>query len=288
MRDQTKTNNEGGERSFHLDEHLIIDFLLGCLSQGENEKILQHLAECPACEKLFQRRAAESERFTATKVLRFLPDGELVVEKRGTAVRADGGEKEKNDLWNYFSSKILNIWNSLHGGFRQPRFQLAGGLAAVAALLLIVWFHSARTPDTPHLYMLRPYSFQLQSRDALQAAPSDDLKAGLNAYGKEDFKRAIELLQRTDVPEQAAAHETIRKVYLGSALAWNGDYEEAIEILETVPFPLVPPEWSREAHWTLYVAFKESGREQSADSLIKILSGKSGEVGERARRLLKK
>jgi tetratricopeptide (TPR) repeat protein len=281
MSHQSKSNNEGKERGFHLDEHLVLDFLLGCLSPTENEKVLLHLTECPACEKLFQRRVAESERFDATRILHVLPDGELAVERRGTAARAKSWESP--NLWSY----LIKFWQDVRMRCSRPRFQLAGGLAAVTALFLIVWFHGVRTSDTSPLYLLRPYSFQLQSREVPGTAPGEDFKAGLDAYNNKEFKLAIELLQRAKDSEQTAAHETIRRVYLGSAFAWNGDYEEAIEILETIPFPLVPPEWSREAHWTLYIAMKESGRDESADSLIEILSGKPGKVGERARTLLK-
>lgn len=281
MRHQSEYNNENGEQVFHPDEHMVLDFLLGFLSPTENEKILSHLASCPACEKLFLRRAADSERFAATRVLRFLPNGEMAVERRGTALRADG--VKEFDPWDLLSK----IWNGIRSGFRRPRYQLAGGLAAVTALFLMIWFYGVRTPDAPQLYMLRPYSFQLHSRDITGAVPSEDLWAGLEAYNNKEFKRAIELLQNAKLSEQDAAHETIRKIYLGSALAWNRDYDEAVELLETIPFQLVPPEWSREAHWTLYVALKGSGRDESADSLIEIMSAKPGEVGERARRLLK-
>jgi hypothetical protein len=276
---QSKSND--GEQGFHPDEHMILDFLLGFLSPTENEKILLHLTGCPACEELFRERAAESERFAATRVLRFLPNGELAVERRGTAMRAS--DVEQFDLWEFLSK----IWNGMRSVFRQPRYQLAGGLATVTALFLIVWLHGVRTPDSAELYMLRPYSFQLHSRDVPGAVPSEDLREGLNAYSNKEFERAIELLQKTHISDKNAAHETIRDIYLGSALAWNRDYDEAVEILETIPFPVVPPEWSREAHWTLYIALKESGSVERADSLIEILSGTPGEVGERARRIVK-
>jgi hypothetical protein len=59
-----------------------------------------------------------------------------------------------------------------------------------------------------------------------------------------------------------------------------------VEILEPVRFSSVPEQWGREAHWTLFVALRGAGRDASADSLLRILAERPGEVGERARRIL--
>jgi hypothetical protein len=273
------------EQNFHLDEHLCLDLLLGFLSSEEEERILSHLITCPACEKLLQERAAEGERLEATRVLRSGPGGEIVLERRGTAARERAVEREKR--------RLMDLLSQLLKGFRavlrKPRFQLAGGLATAAVvLLLFAWFHYVRTPREPYLHLLPPYNFQLQTRETPETVVVDDLRAGLEAYEGEDFKRAVELLERAGASELDETHEMIRRTYLGSALAWRGRYKDAVEILDEMSFPLVPGEWGMEAQWTLYVALKESGRDARADSLLQILAAKPGGIGERARKLLKR
>lgn len=272
------------EQSFHLDEHRCLDLLQGFLSSGEEEKILSHLTACPACEKLLQERATERARLEATRVLRTGPRGKLILERRGTAVRGHKVERKRRTLWDLFSQ----LFKGIPAVFGKRRFRLAGGLAAAAVVfLLFTWLHYIKTPRSPYLHLLPHYSFQLQTREVFEAVAINDIKTGLEAYEAEDFKRAVELLTRAGESELNETHETIRRIYLGSALAWRGKYKDALKVLEKVSFPLVPGDWGMEAQWTLYIVLKESSREASADSLLQVLSVKPGEVGERARRILK-
>jgi tetratricopeptide (TPR) repeat protein len=110
-----------------------------------------------------------------------------------------------------------------------------------------------------------------------------DLEQGLEAYERGDYRRAVEILDRAGVAGLVATEGTIRMIYLGNALAWEGKYDEAVRILEGVAFPLLPDEWSEEAQWTLFVAMKRSGRKASADSLLHHLASMEGAVGKRAR-----
>lgn len=279
MCSQSNSENTGSGRDFHLDEHLILDFLQGLLSSTEAGAVLSHMVDCPACERLFKERAKEAECLDATKVLRFTPDGELRVERRGAALREPRPEIRRLEF-------LPNGWKGILAGFSRPRVRLAGVLAAAVVVLLVGWVYFSGTRDDPRLFMLRPFSFQLQPREVTNALPVEDLTTGLEAYSEKDFERAIEYLENAGASELSDVHETVRIIYLGSALAWNGRYEEAAELLEKVPFPLVPGEWGGEAHWTLYVSLRATGKEARADSLLHILAGRSGEVGERARRLL--
>jgi hypothetical protein len=238
---------------------------------------------CPACEKLLQERAAEGARLEATRVLRTQTGGGLVLEKRGTAFRAYQPEGKYRRIRGF----LAQLPASVLSGFRKPRYRLAGALAAAAAVILLVtWFQYVGTPTEPYLRLLPTYSFQLQARETGAAVAGDDLTAGLEAYDDGDFERAEALLERAGVTELDETHEMIRRIYLGSTLAWRKKHLESVKILEKVSFPLVPGEWGAEAQWTLYVALKESGRGSSADSLLQILATKTGGVGERARKLL--
>jgi hypothetical protein len=82
--------------------------------------------------------------------------------------------------------------------------------------------------------------------------------------------------------------EGVRAVYLGSALALSGRYGEAADVLRGVSLTAIPDPWGREARWTLYVALVECGRGQAADSLLKSLAEEPGEIGRRARGMMRR
>jgi hypothetical protein len=160
-------------------------------------------------------------------------------------------------------------------------------VAAAAVVILVLMMPRGTEISTElELQVLPSYSFQLESRDVPESRASEDLKEGLLAYDHREFGRAAELLQKVEASELDEVDKTIRQIYLGSALAWDGRYEEAIKALQTVSFQSVPGEWGREAHWTLFVALKGAGRNAAADSLLQVLAKKSGEIGERARQVL--
>lgn len=286
MNDRPPEDPSDGQQGDHIDEHGCLDLLHGLLSSDEEEKILSHLATCPACERLLRERAADAARREATRVLRVLPQGELAVEKRGTALRVSEHEKRRS------RGIVGQVWRSLWVARRRPRFQLAAGLAVVAAVfLLILWPHDIETPEAPEapgsplLHPLPSYSFRLQPREIPGTGPRDDLRAGLAAYGSGDFERSVEALRRAREPGLERVNQMVRDIYLGSALARMGKYEEAAEVLGAVSLLLVPDPWGSEARWTLYVALKGCGRAAAADSLVRLLVREPGEVGERARRL---
>lgn len=281
MNEQSSPRSADRRSDPHLDEHLCIDLLQGFLSHAEAKRIVAHVSECPTCERLLRQRAAEDERISATRVVRSLPGGEIILEKRGSAVRS----REKTE--NRRSRIMYRAWESLVGALRIPRYQLAAVAATAAVVVLVlVWPHGAEISGTFELRVLPSYSFDLESRDTPESQASEDLKAGLLAYDHREFRRAAELLRSVETSGLDEVNRTIRQIYLGSALAWTGRHEDAVEALEKVPLLSVPGEWGKEARWTMYVALKGSGREASADSLLRLLATKPGEIGERARRFL--
>ena len=91
-----------------------------------------------------------------------------------------------------------------------------------------------------------------------------------------------------------AKMDLVSKVLDGDVLAaarlmrgLDDSLAEAVEALEEVSFRQVPGRWGIESYWTLYVALKRSGQASRADSLLKVLGDKPGELGERARQSLK-
>jgi hypothetical protein len=109
----------------------------------------------------------------------------------------------------------------------------------------------------------------------------DALARGLEAYAAGDVRTAIERLEAREVTGEL---ETIRRIYLASALAWDERYAEAAALLETVSPEELPDPWSSETRWTLYVALRGSGRAGAADSLLRVMADGEGEIAERARR----
>lgn len=90
----------------------------------------------------------------------------------------------------------------------------------------------------------------------------------------------MDILQLAEVTGQ---RENLRRIYLGSALARQGAYDGAVEILEPVPFHAVPDPWAGEGRWTLYVAYAASGQASEAEALLNELSREPGPFGDRAR-----
>ncbi|MFC1572725.1 hypothetical protein ACFL6M_03910 [Candidatus Eisenbacteria bacterium] len=280
----------GDARDRHLDEHLCLDLLHGFLSRTEAEQVLSHAQVCPSCERLLQERASEEERYQATMVLKTLPGGKLVLERRGTALRGgeEQGRRRLERLKRFLTALRERAW-LLPGGHakRLMRLQhLVPAAVVVVLLLLVLGPHLRETSDTPEPALLPSYAQQLQFRTSPDAESSEKLQAGLDAYDHRDFARTIEHLSSLDAADLEQVSAIVRDIYLGSALAMSGEYDDAVNVLEEVKFHRVPGVWGREAHWTLFVALEASGRKASADSLLQVLGQKSGEVGERARRLL--
>jgi hypothetical protein len=266
----------------HLDEHLILDLLRGLLSRTEVDRVLAHARECAACEKLLQERAGEAERLEATTAARLLSEGRAARERPPEAVEVAPG------VFGRLSMAWAQAWKVLVERLRQPRLQLAGVAVAAAIALLVVLLPRPGTPPGAFgLYLLPPYSFDLQQREGPGGLSSPELKAGLEAYDKRDFKRAARLLQAAGESPLDPVDERVRGIFLGSALAWSGRYAEAVGVLRAVPTRTLPDPWSGEATWTLYVALRESGREASADSVLRTLARKPGDIGDRSRMLLK-
>jgi hypothetical protein len=269
---------QGGRR--HIDEDVCLDLLQGLLPPADEGLVLAHISDCPACEALFQAVAAESARTEATMVVRTLPDGEIVLERRGTAVRSPRPVRPRP------GHALSRAWLYLQRLFLKPRYRLAGAVALVLAVMLLVLLPQYLGPHkASDLHLLPLYTFTLQARDVADQVPAD-LRAGLNAYDKRDFEGTIALLTKPTLADLDEPDEAIRKIFLGSALAWDGDYDRAADVLGSAPLESVPGEWGREARWTLYVSLRESRREAAATAVLRALAEETGDVGERARRAL--
>lgn len=274
MNHQSGSGSGGGVEHRHIGPDLCLDLLNDLLSPEEKQRILSHLRVCPLCEKLFRERARVRDRLLAGRVLHSLQGGKLVLEKTAGSIPDRGAGKSIGD-------SLIGLWTRLLRSMRRPRFQLMGGLgvALVVVLMFVIRIQLRESPGI-QLYPL-PTRYDTTRLRAIAGAAGEDLAAGLEAYADQDLGRAINLLKKAEVGDL----DNLRRVYLGSSLALEGMHSEAVEVLEAVSFDTVPEEWRYEAQWTLLVSLKRTGREARADSILRILAEKEGQVGERARRL---
>ncbi len=279
---------ERGRSDPHLSEDTCLDLLHGLLPAAEKKRVLAHAAGCPACEALLRAPVVERERLRTTWRLQSLPDGEVALE-HAEPVAEDEATGES-----ITSAPPMEVPTSpsdvLVESIRRPRWQLLGGLAAAAMVLLaVLWPSPELEPRGPRFHALQSSDAIEQLRildagaggDAGSAAEARRLfDEGIAAYAERDYPRAAELLGRAELTEGL---EQCRLVFLASSLALHGEYKKALESLQSVVLDELPEPWSSEARWTLFGLLEWSGRRADADSLLAVLATEEGEIGDCAR-----
>ena len=279
MNDRNSDGMKNQGDGFRMNEDLCLDLMHELLPADEKEELLTRISLDPVLEQTFREMVAERERLKASRRLQVLSTGELAIEvvhASDTPNMERGADRAQRE-----SRGWSRQWERLLAGLRRPRFRLTLGLASAAALVfLVVWPQIRSTPHSGLLQRLPSYGDDLRFRAAAEFSSDDNLIAGLEAYGQGHDQRAISLLEATVTADDL---ETVRRLYLGSALAHRGKYQEAVAHLEAFASSSLPDPWGSEARWTLFVALMGSNRAASADSLLHILAAEPGEVGERAR-----
>jgi hypothetical protein len=279
-------DRETGDPGPHLDEDLCRDLLNDLVSPEERRRALSHIACCESCERFFAERVVERERLLAARKLRVGTEGKLSVQRLLKPVA--GTEPEEGPLRMSrrrsggppsLSVARRKSWRGFFAAMVKPQFGIPLGLAATGVLLVILWPQERESVLPRHL----PSAVgDVRMRAAVEETADSKLMEGLAAYAARDYEKAVDLLRSAEVSGQM---EIVRKIYLGSALTWQERYGEAVEALRGVKARTLPDPWGSETRWTLYVSLKNSGRDEAADSLLDILTGERGEVGDRARRL---
>ncbi len=92
-----------------------------------------------------------------------------------------------------------------------------------------------------------------------------NLERGLAAYESGDYEEAERLLSDATA---FGATDTMRLIYLASTHNQTGRYEDAIAILEVLPFETIPDPWGSEGVRNLVHALREGGEDDRADSIL--------------------
>lgn len=281
MKDSSSIESESTGAGPHINGDLCRDLLGGYLLPAEREAVLTHIAGCQACERFFAERVLEREHLRASVGLRRHPSGKITVERLPQTTEPAEPEEGPLRVPQVERTSAGRPWTNLRDRLRRPQHGLALGLAAAAAIILmILWPHPQEIPGTVLLHWLPGGSSDLQIRATAETTENEELSAGFDAYVERDLGQAISRLQSAEASGQL---EILRRIYLASALAWTGKHAEAVAVLRTVPADILPDPWGSEAQWTLFVALKESNQAAAADSLLRVLAGERGEIGERAR-----
>ncbi len=280
-----RRNNDANQTmpGLHFPEGRFIDLLSGLLSDDAAEQVFEHLVVCPACEDHFQALAADRNRLRAS---RSLPDFARVAAVRTirSAARAvepaaagSGAQGRGPGLrWRWVFSPSSR-W--------VPRVAwMLGAAAVVTGIVLLTDSRPALPPASASLPWLPSAADEVRLRGPEEPGPREALAEGLAAYDRRDFQRAAAVLQGAPA---SGDWDTIRRIYLGSALALNGQYPDAVSVLRVLPLRSLPSPWGTEGRWVLCVALRASGFVEGADSLLHALAEEPGEVGERARRGLR-
>lgn len=276
MNEDIPTGSGNQDLGLSRDEDQCIDLLHGLLPPQEREALLNRMAADPDLEALFRRLVSERERLRATRKLERLPAGDLVVA--GPDIVPAGREPAGQG-----PARAVSRAGWLDRLDRHRGLALTSGLAAVAALLVFTFL--PREQASHSVSLIRPlpaYEEDLQVRSAETAQLDPELVAGLRAYSDQDYRDASRRLQKA---RSEGPLETVRQLYLGSALAQLARWEQVVTVLGSAATTPLPDPWGSEARWTLAIALAETGNQIRADSLLQELAVEPGEVGVRARAL---
>jgi hypothetical protein len=303
----------------HLDSETMLDLVHGFLPARPSEKAIAHLRRCPMCEGTFQMLSARRERIQAGRQPRVLRDGTLAladrVEPAGSELEEGPGDHEHQHRIRQGSrrvaAKAAGSWRkSLTGTAEAPRMRglrwavLAAPVAAVlVASVLVLRSQDVERPSPDlqdasvlglpspdverpglDLPMISGWDSRQDNMSAQEAGSDPLLEAGIQAYQSKDFAEAVRLLQEV---KPRSGRAMLCDVYMGSALAHEGQLEAAAALLESALTPTLPDPPGAEGYWTWYVCLCALGDSSKADSLLKALAERGpGIISEKARKAL--
>jgi hypothetical protein len=258
----------------HLDHDQVIDFVGGLLPGERRAGVLSHASRCGRCERLLQSALTVRERARASKQAWIAIDTATARSALAATALASRSRAEPGASWR----GIAERWLAPRGA---GALVAAGALAALIGVLVLPGLAQRRA--LVHVHWLPGSEAEVTTRDLSASLPDSLIRVGLEAYARHDLGAAR---QRLEAAHGRGQLELVRRIYLANIMARQGDHQEAIALLESVPFRLVPEPWSSESRWTLAASLRASGDQHRADSLVEAISQEPGPVGDRARALL--
>lgn len=241
---------------FHINEDTCTDIVTGLLPASDVARVLDHVRDCADCEAMLRAHVTDFESFRASAHAA-APAAER--QARLTAatetVRAPGG------------------------GFNWRAVAQPLGIAAAAVFVIAVVLPILRTSPPPPTYWIPSDREFVEVRSPGHTA-DEAFYSGVRAYRARDIDGAIELLSGADV---SGSYETLRVVYLASALTLVGAHEDALSVIDALSLARVPEPWRSEARWIQYIALVGVGETGRAGDLLLELSQLEGAIGQLAR-----
>lgn len=239
----------------HLSDDHLIDLECGLLESSARDAAVQHLRQCPACERRFMEVHAGAQRLSPRR-------------------RPTPAEKATPALH-------LAVPPGPSGRWRARLLVTASGIILVG---LIATYELSRRPRADGLdYWLPLDSERLLLRSAPAPEEAGRYLQAVEAYDRHDVRQVIRLLGTGPIPQ---AYEPLNLV-LASALIWDGRYDEARNVLERLDVDTLPQPARDRARWMLFIALRRAGRTEEAASVVQVLAASPGEFSERARALLR-
>jgi hypothetical protein len=236
----------------HVDDDRLLDFVGGYLAPPDQTAALDHARACDEC-------AARLQTYAATHEI-----------ARARAVQAVSAAR----------APLPRTW------WRDASLRRYGSIAAmlfVASTASFVWWTTTHRvpPSARAIDWLPSPDPSVLTRGSANAEAFQQIGRGLAAYRAHDAATAVSLLEAVQVDGPL---EQVRVMYLGNALLQTNRAREALRVLRSLSWNLIPEPWNGEAQWSLSLAMALSGETESADSLLTALSARQDDIGERARR----
>jgi hypothetical protein len=233
-------------RAPHATDESLLDLLNGLMLPNDVESTMGHIRQCRVCEN---------------RMRELLREREMLVANGFPVVRSGSVEMPR----------------------RPRRRKLALSLGTLAAALLVVLLAHGHRVNEPEPYWIPVGD---QERTILRSDPGDagaTIDDVLRAYVDRDAATAVDQLRKMGTADRSHTANTLRDLYLASALVNCGHAAEGLDVLRQPTVANMPRPWRLYARWVTFLALSDTGRKDEAMSLLEELSAEPGPVGDLAR-----
>ncbi len=232
----------------HVDDDRLLDCVGGYLAPAERGAALDQVRACEEC-------AARLRTYAATHEI-----------ARARAMQVVGAAR----------APLRRPWR---------RYGSIAAMLVLATTASYVWWTASHriSPGAQAIEWLPSPDPSVLTRGSASNDAFEKIHRGLAAYNVHDAATAVTLLESVQVDGPL---EQVRVMYLGNALLQTSRAPEALRVLRSLAWNLIPEPWNGEAQWSLARAMAQSGETERADSLLTSLSVRPDDIGERARRAL--